>query len=312
MPPVSTTAAVLEPDRVRPQSVEQAMQKVASAASSSRRGANRVYGAVVYGRREGRPDYVGALGRFFRAYLRGLRALSGKRDTLLKLMEKNLRAVEAQDNIRFLVGHAAPDAVRSQMQASPGTYIIPSHLDIGLLRDLGLPLVPEALRGAPLVIEVAEPLKETAPSVTWGGWDKPAAEPREDSPVAEATLEWRKRFMAKNHTFTSAQVAEESTSQAANRAAIASRWVAEKKIFAVDYAGQKQFPDFQFRHGRPIPAVADVIKAFPDQVSGWELAYFFTAPNPYIGGREPRVLLQRDPSRVVSLARAFAHPADVF
>jgi len=72
------------------------------------------------------------------------------------------------------------------------------------------------------------------------------------------------------------------------------------------------FPRFQFQDGRPSPAVADVIKIFPEQASGWELAYFFVTPNMNISGRKPLELLKQDPARLASLAHAFVHPADVF
>lgn len=42
------------------------------------------------------------------------------------------------------------------------------------------------------------------------------------------------------------------------------------------------------------------------------LEFFLTSPNSYIGDRRPVDLLESDPDRVLSLARAFAHPADPF
>jgi len=118
--------------------------------------------------------------------------------------------------------------------------------------------------------------------------------------------------MAEHPVWTSAQIAEESTSRAKNQPATASRWAKEKKVFAVEFQGQKRFPRFQFQDGRPIPAVSQVIKVFPEHATGWELAYFFTTQNAHISGRRPFELLKEDPSRVVSLAQAFVHPADVF
>jgi hypothetical protein len=86
----------------------------------------------------------------------------------------------------------------------------------------------------------------------------------------------------------------------------------EKKIFSVRFEGQQWFPRFQFQDGGPIRAVAQVIKVFPRHATGWELAYFFVTPNSNIGGRKPLELLKEDPARLVSLAQAFAHPANVF
>jgi hypothetical protein len=53
--------------------------------------------------------------------------------------------------------------------------------------------------------------------------------------------------------------------------------------------------------------ISDVINLFPKHATGWELAYFFSTPNPNIGRRKPLELLKTDPSRVMSLAQAFAH-----
>jgi hypothetical protein len=100
--------------------------------------------------------------------------------------------------------------------------------------------------------------------------------------------------------------------QGSEAPAIASRWKAEGKIFSVRFEGKTWFPRFQFQDGRPIPAVAAVIKAFPKHSTGWDLAFFFTNPNSYIEGRKPIEILKSDPERVKSLAQAFVNPADVF
>lgn len=139
--------------------------------------------------------------------------------------------------------------------------------------------------------------------------------PKETLPketLHKETLQWRRQFISRNPCWNSAEVAAESSSLAANRAAIASRWLAERKIFAVRFEGKNRFPRFQFRDGAPIPAVAQVIREFPEHATGWELAYFFATPNPNLGGHKPLDLLASEPSRLQSLARAFAHPADVF
>jgi len=40
--------------------------------------------------------------------------------------------------------------------------------------------------------------------------------------------------------------------------------------------------------------------------------FFLTTPNGFLGGRKPEELLNSDNTRLLSLAQAFAHPADVF
>jgi hypothetical protein len=93
---------------------------------------------------------------------------------------------------------------------------------------------------------------------------------------------------------------------------MASRWAKDKKVFSVRFEGQQWIPGFQFQDGRPIPAVSQVIEVFPEQTTGWELAYFFVTPNAYLGEGKPVDLLRTDPVRLASLAQAFVHPVDVF
>jgi len=153
-------------------------------------------------------------------------------------------------------------------------------------------------------------------SEEWNPWESLAqlvsGEERVDSGIEKDTLEWREQFMSANKCWTSAEVAKESSSTAKNRAAIASRWLAEKRIFSVQFMRQTLFPRFQFQDGSPVPAISKVIKAFPGHATGWDLAFFFDTPNPFIGGRRPVELLKSAPEKLESLAHRFANPADVF
>jgi len=300
------------------------MKQVAEALSKGRSDSSLAYGVVVYGKehREPKPNYLVAAGTFFRAYLRGLQALSSITDVILTSPgEDHFQTLEAKDfgDVRIFVGNATPKDIKEKMQPSPGIYIISSHLDASLLENLGLPLLPQLLRDVPLVIQVKNAIlsmEEGASTTTWSRWGGPVdlttVVDNAETAIRKDTLNWRKQFMSENQCWTSAEVAEESTSRATNRAAIASRWVREKKIFSVRFEGQQWFPRFQFQDGGPIPAVSQVIKVFPGHLTGWELAYFFATPNPNLDGRKPLELLKRDPSRLLSLAQAFAHPADVF
>ena len=220
----------------------------------------------------------------------------------------HVEALEGKEfgDVRVFRGKASIKDIKP----SPGVYIISAHLDPSMLRDLRLPLLPKPVRRVPLVIQVKTTgvAKEAeVETTTWRHWGGDA-----EAVIKKDSLEWRKQFISKFECLTATQVAEESTSLAKNRAAIASRWVAEKKIFGIEFEGQKRFPRFQFQDGRPISAVSEVIERFPEHTTGWDLAYFFVTPNPNVSGRVPIELLKEDPARVVSLAQAFAHPADVF
>jgi hypothetical protein len=307
----SSSAAVLEPNGVHPRPLGQAMKKVVDALSEEQSKSSRVYGVVVYSKhhKEPEPNYLNATGKFFRAYLRSSQALSQITHLVTTSPEKDhLETLETKEfgDVRVFRGKAT----LKDIKPSPGVYIFSLHLDASLLRDLHLPLLPKPVRQVPLVIQVkttdvaeGAELKKRA----WRQWEDDA-----EALIKKDSLEWRKQFMSNFECLTAAQIAEETTSLAKNRAAIASRWVAEKKIFGIEFEGQKRFPRFQFQDGRPISAVSEVIERFPEHTTGWDLAYFFVTPNPNVSGRVPIELLKEDPARVVSLAQAFAHPADVF
>ncbi len=100
--------------------------------------------------------------------------------------------------------------------------------------------------------------------------------------------------------------------RANNEASMLRRWLSERKIFSVQYDGRELIPKFQIRNGAPETILERVIKVFPNEGSDWSIAQFLTSPNGYLAGARPMDLLQNDPDRIVSLARAFQSAADAF
>jgi hypothetical protein len=80
----------------------------------------------------------------------------------------------------------------------------------------------------------------------------------------------RKAFLAEFGTLTSREVAELAGSSASNRAALANRWKAEGRIFAVEMGGQTLFPAFQFSDddGQPRPVIAEILEILQPKLSG--------------------------------------------
>jgi hypothetical protein len=320
----SKAAAVLEPAGVHALDLGRAMDKVVSALSRKPTDTGAAYGVLVYaGSDQPEPNMLSATKAFVAAYMRARDALIHRASILVTHQDPDhVFSIEDDKSrhVRFFVGTAEPSVLKQRVKASPGVYILVGHLDAAMLDRAGLPPLPEQLRGLPLVMQVetiAETLKDRAKVFrTWLNPDKDLEVVHEDTQFEDAaardSLEWRQQFMRAHECWSAAEVAAESTSTAKNRAAIASRWVREKKIFALKYEGQLCYPRFQFRDGEPVPAIAQVIREFPEHANGWDLAYFFASPNPNIDGRKPLDLLKSDPARVASLARAFAHPADVF
>ena len=92
---------------------------------------------------------------------------------------------------------------------------------------------------------------------------------------------------------TSAEVAELRGSTASNRAAIASRWKSEKRIFSVGYQKTECFPAFQFdRDGEPLPVIRRVLEAAGHR-DGWEIALWFTAINGWLDEKRPVDILDK-------------------
>ena len=109
----------------------------------------------------------------------------------------------------------------------------------------------------------------------------------------------RVRFAKDIPCFTSAELAGHS---ARDKSATGSRWKAEKKAFSIELSGRELFPAFQFKDGKPDPAVAQVLAALPPGMSPWQVAFWFVSSNPWLDGKVPSQNLDRVAS-VVEAAR---------
>ena len=128
---------------------------------------------------------------------------------------------------------------------------------------------------------------------------------------ARRNAEARARLIQEFGALTSTEVADLAGSKAGNRAAMAHRWKQEGRIFSVTYEGTVLYPAFQFdREGRPLAAMAQVIRTLGSKSSEWELALWFMANTGWLDGQRPVDLLESDPEAVVKAAEAEA--ADLF
>lgn len=314
------SATVLEPEGIQTLDVGSAMKQVVAPLLKSRISAGSAYGVLVYGQDYGKPqpNVLVAVQTFLKAYQVAWKALEHIPDFVGHGKGVNFELFEAKrfEQVRFFFGRATERDLKERVQAFPGVYIMTAHLDPSLLKSLNLPQLPPRFRDLPLVMLVENATEPaTSVSVSAHAGIEELVTPQEEkveNAIARDTLEWRQEFMRNYPSWTSAEVATQSTSTARNRAAIASRWQRENRIFGLRYQAQQYFPQFQFQDGTPVPIVGEVIKTFPEHATGWDLAFFFTTPNANIGGRKPLELIKTNPDRVLSLAHAFAHPADVF
>jgi hypothetical protein len=129
---------------------------------------------------------------------------------------------------------------------------------------------------------------------------------------ARRNAEARQELIDEFGLFDSDQLAEMVGSKAKNRSATASRWLAERRVFAVEHLGHRYFPAFQFGvDSRPRPIVRRILEVFePHSLDGWEIALWFTTASGWLDDQRPVDRLAATPDDVVmSAERAFGAEA---
>lgn len=103
---------------------------------------------------------------------------------------------------------------------------------------------------------------------------------------------------------TSKEVGTRADANAANKHALASRLLKDGRVFAIERAGHKEFPDYAFDPlGNPVPAMREVLGILAGY-SPFRLASWFESRSSRLGGRRPREILATDPQAVIAAARA--------
>jgi hypothetical protein len=262
-----------------------------------------VYAVIIRAKRSSteQPDYLSMMYAVILAARRSWHevATDAIRRGLGSRAEKLTRIeVVERNGIRIYRGCASPEEFKKSFVPEEGIYIFPSHLKLHTVEGLGLAPLPEGLEAMPIVLQVGIE-GESVHKGFAGGMDR-------------ESLAWREHFISHYKALSASEVADETGNTAKNRSAIASRWTSEKKIFGVRFHNQTFYPRFQFKDGEPVPAIGNILKEMPPSFTGWDLAFFLTSPNSYLDGKLPLGLLKSDPEHVVSLAHAFAHPADAY
>lgn len=135
-----------------------------------------------------------------------------------------------------------------------------------------------------------------------------------DDPAAEAmraieadNARERARFIRTVPTLTGRDLAALAGHSAANPSVTGSRWKQQGKVFSLPWRGGELYPAFQFRDGKPRPAVKAALEALPKTMSPWQTAFWFTSSNSWLDGRTPAECLD-DGGAVARAAMREAEP----
>jgi hypothetical protein len=136
--------------------------------------------------------------------------------------------------------------------------------------------------------------------------DEPLSAIDEALEVDNAAL--RARYLETVPTYTATELHAQAGSAATNRSALAFGWKKEGRVFAIPYKGTDRFPAFQFADGRPRAAIRRVLRALPEGMTPWQVAFWFASGNGWLEGAAPQDRLD-EVEAVTAAAERMRHPA---
>ena len=80
------------------------------------------------------------------------------------------------------------------------------------------------------------------------------------------------------------------------------RWEEEKRMFSVPFDEEKLYPQFQLSGGQPIPIIKMLLKSLPEDMSSWQIAFWFNAGNSLLNGKAPQDCLVEEKSVIRAAA----------
>jgi hypothetical protein len=91
--------------------------------------------------------------------------------------------------------------------------------------------------------------------------------------------------------------------EAANASATATRWKKARRIIGLPWKGSDLYPAFQFKEGRPRPVIGRLIDALPGRMSPWQIAFWLTSSNGWLGGATPLERIEDESDLLAAAAR---------
>lgn len=117
------------------------------------------------------------------------------------------------------------------------------------------------------------------------------------------------RIMESGDWLTAQKMAHVADRSITNPIACISEWKEQGLIFSIQFQGEDYYPGFALDPLRPFlpwPELKSILAILGDR-SGWELAFWFSSPNSYLGGRHPKELLATEPENLLFAARMEAN-----
>ncbi len=141
------------------------------------------------------------------------------------------------------------------------------------------------------------------------GWLKETTQPAVVEQAESGLEPWQDEFLDRYPTLKPAAFAKRAMSTAKNVHATASRWETEGKVFGLHLGHGTVYPQFQLRHQKARPVVAQIIELFKtrfkNNYDGWDIAFFMGNPSGYLSGERPVDVLDAEGAdqRILSAAR---------
>ena len=130
-----------------------------------------------------------------------------------------------------------------------------------------------------------------------------------DRELEQDNAELRAQYLREVQMYTAADIHEfMHGSLLSNPSEPASRWRREKRVFAVHNGRSRLFPRFQFTDGHPLPVIKKVLKRLPEDMTSWQIAFWFRSGNGWLDGRPPEEALG-DEDSVLNAADRLGEPA---
>ena len=102
-----------------------------------------------------------------------------------------------------------------------------------------------------------------------------------DEIIEQDNVELRKKYLKEFRCYTSDEIRDLASSDSNDTQDYASVWEKQNKIFSVNANGVDVFPSFQFQDGKPLEIIEDLLAQMPDDMSNWQIAYWFSFGSNY-------------------------------